>query len=261
MASEQLKNKIYKWTYRVLWLLLAVNLLVIMAFVEKAHRAQRCSAIDIQVDHDSAMYFTNAEQVESQLSSFFKVPQLVGSPLYKLVPGRIEYILGHSDYIRSAESWKDIDGTLHIDVIQKRPLLRIKTNFDDYYLDELGEKMPLSPTFTARVPVATGNIFERYRYGRDMQTYVGNMLKYVSQVLDTNQFWKAQIEQIDVDAQSELVLIPKLGSQRIILGDTNELANKLNNLLLFYQQGLPKAGWGAYKTINVKYADQIVCTK
>ena len=59
MASEQLKNKIYKWTYRVLWLLLAVNLLVIMAFVEKAQRAQRCSAIDIQVDHDSAMYFTN----------------------------------------------------------------------------------------------------------------------------------------------------------------------------------------------------------
>lgn len=260
MASS-IKEKLYRWSYRLLWVLLMANLLAVMAFVEKAQRSQRCLQVVMTINHDSDLFFTDAEQIESQLCHFLRVPHLQGSPLYKLEPGRLEYILNHSDFIRKAEVWKDIDGTLHIDIQQKRPILRVKTRNEDYYMDELGEKMPLNARFTARVPVATGNVFERYRYGRKMQTYVGNMLKVLALTIDTNAFWSAQIEQIDVDQHSEFVLIPKLGNQRLLVGDTSNLAQKLDNLLLFYRQGMPRAGWGAYTTINAKFTNQIICTK
>jgi len=31
--------------------------------------------------------------------------------------------------------------------------------------------------------------------------------------------------------------------------------------LIFYKRAIPKVGWDTYKTINLKYANQIVCQK
>ena len=36
---------------------------------------------------------------------------------------------------------------------------------------------------------------------------------------------------------------------------------KLANLRLFYEQAIPKMGWEKYSIINLKYRNQIVCTK
>lgn len=52
-----------------------------------------------------------------------------------------------------------------------------------------------------------------------------------------------------------------MGNQRIILGTADSLDVKFTNLLMFYKRGMPKAGWDAYKTINVKYTNQVVCVK
>ena len=61
--------------------------------------------------------------------------------------------------------------------------------------------------------------------------------------------------------KDDIELIPRVGNQRIILGDADSLEKKMTNLLLFYKKAMPQVGWDTYRTINIKYTNQIVCEK
>jgi len=83
----------------------------------------------------------------------------------------------------------------------------------------------------------------------------------VSLFVAQDDFWNAQIEQIYVNSNGDLELIPRVGRHSIILGNGKDLKEKFDRLFLFYTDGLNKAGWDKYKTINLKFKDQVVCTK
>jgi len=81
------------------------------------------------------------------------------------------------------------------------------------------------------------------------------------QFINGSKFWKAQIEQIYINQKKEIELVPRVGNHTIILGSVDDLREKFENLEAFYEQGLSKYGWNKYKTINLKFKNQIVCTK
>ena len=69
------------------------------------------------------------------------------------------------------------------------------------------------------------------------------------------------IEQIYINNENEIELVPRIGDQIILLGDAGNLENKFNKLLTFYRKGLNKIGWTAYSKINLKYENQVVVMK
>ena len=79
--------------------------------------------------------------------------------------------------------------------------------------------------------------------------------------MQSDDFWNDQIEQIYVNQNNDVELIPRVGEQVIMLGSFENFEEKLANLKLFYDQAVPKVGWDKYSIINLKYKDQIVCTK
>jgi cell division protein FtsQ len=83
----------------------------------------------------------------------------------------------------------------------------------------------------------------------------------IATYVDKDAFWKAQIEQIFVTAESEYLLIPKIGDHTIVFGTAENMEEKFEKLLLFYKEGLSRVGWEQYKSINVKFKNQVVCTK
>ena len=76
-----------------------------------------------------------------------------------------------------------------------------------------------------------------------------------------NNFLKTQITQIYINDKSEFELIPLLGDQIILFGDISRLDEKLMYLETFYRQETKNLGWTQYKTINLKFKNQVVCTK
>jgi cell division protein FtsQ len=134
--------------------------------------------------------------------------------------------------------------------------------------------MPLSEKYTANVIVANGNILESYattykaslnlitkdstsKKNKTLQELYA-MAKYIS----TDPFWKAQVQQIYVNEDRDMEIVPMVGNQKIIFGDTIAMDEKFKKLLTFYQQGLNTTGWwNKYSTINLKFKNQIVCTK
>jgi cell division protein FtsQ len=84
--------------------------------------------------------------------------------------------------------------------------------------------------------------------------------RYVGLIVQSD-FWKAQLQQTYVDRQGNFTAIPQVGNHDIEFGTIDNIENKLIKLATFYEQGMNEARWNKYRTINLKYEDQVVCTK
>jgi len=88
-----------------------------------------------------------------------------------------------------------------------------------------------------------------------------NKLNTIAKFIYMDKFWKAQIEQVFVDDNMDLELIPKVGRQVILFGDIDRMAEKFKFLKAFYKDKMSQVGWNKYIVINLKFRNQIVCTK
>ena len=79
--------------------------------------------------------------------------------------------------------------------------------------------------------------------------------------VEKNSFWKAQISQIFVNENGDFELTPRVGGHIIIFGSSANLEGKFENLMTFYKKGLRRTGWNEYSVINLKFKNQVVCTK
>ena len=83
----------------------------------------------------------------------------------------------------------------------------------------------------------------------------------IARFVRQDKFLNAQIEQLFVNKELDWVLIPKVGNHTIVLGSAEDLEAKFKKLKLFYKKAMKNIGWDKYRTINLKYKNQVVCTK
>jgi len=152
--------------------------------------------------------------------------------------------------IKNAEVYSNQEGVININLQQRKAVVRIKTDNADYYLDEQGMKMPLSSEYTPRVLVVTGEVFESNH---------SSIFSFVERI-NKDKFWKSQITQVHFN-NKEVIIIPRVGSQKIHFGTLTDVNKKLGNLYQFYKQAMPVKGWQTYSEISLAYNNQIVCTK
>jgi len=110
--------------------------------------------------------------------------------------------------------------------------------------------MPVPRNFAAYVPVANGNISDEY---------AKNQLYDFAKFLQGDKFWNSQIEQIFVEPNLDVEIIPSVGDHRIIIGKIENYPENLKKLQLFYDKGLKETGWTRYSVINLKFKNQVVC--
>lgn len=241
------------------WLVCLAGVVVLMSFISVKKKEVKCTKVEILIP--GADNFIEREEIDAILKESQGI--LIGRNLQGINIHQIEESLKANPYIAFAKVYADMDGIVHIDVKQRQPVLRIlNAGGQDYYIDSNGLKMPMSPNFTANVLVATGNILEGFGGRVDtLLTPLASDLYQTALFMKKDTLWNAQIEQLYVNDKQDIELIPRVGNQRIILGNADELQTKMNNLLAFYKQAMPLVGWNAYKTINLKYTNQIVCEK
>lgn len=260
------KQKIIQTLKRIglitIWLVLLAGTIVSLAFVNKQEHNTRCKSINVSIYPFTELLFINREMVLKTILPSGAEKDIIGKNILEINTPLIESKLNHNDFIKSSEVFTDMNGELYIKVEQRRPILRLlKSDGSSFYIDDEGRKMPFSLAYTAHVPVASGNLFEEYKTRDTMHTYVGMELRKIATYVDKDAFWKAQIEQIFVTAESEYLLIPKIGDHTIVFGTAENMEEKFEKLLLFYKEGLSRVGWEKYNSINLKYKNQVVCTK
>lgn len=186
---------------------------------------------------------------------------LEGQPIGLIDIERLERVLENEPFVQNADVYIGASGRLHIDLQQREALIRIIDNKGgNYFLDVDGVRFPPSPHFSPRVLVATGDIQPFTPDYRDRKRHTLQELFALAHRLRADPFLHAMIEQVYVRG-TNLVLIPKVGNQKINFGSYELVEDKLKRLQLFYEEALPYEGWRAYKTIDLRYSGQVVCQR
>ena len=256
-----------------IWTLLLGYLVAVLWIVGDETEKVRVNAVSVRISDNSNNKFITESDVIQVLQK--EHINLIGQLMDSVNIHYLEDVLIHNNKsISRAEVFRTVYGEIGVNVEQRRPVLRIiNPNGDSYYIDANGQVMPLSKKYTAHVIVVSGNLNEPYmdHVGENLRSHqpkadksTGELLPdlyRLVQFINGSKFWKAQIEQIYINQKKEIELVPRVGNHTIILGTVDNLREKFENLEAFYEQGLSKYGWNKYKTINLKFKNQIVCTK
>lgn len=186
-----------------------------------------------------------------------------------LSTAELEKAVEELESVKNAEVYRGINGDVSIEIEQRTPICRVHDlSGSQYYLDESGEPFPISKNYTARVPFVNGNLDEPYKSRRGKMN--SDSLKKISRLDDLavlfknirkDPFRQALVEQVWVAENGDFELVPKIDDHIIIFGDTTEMDGKFNKLKIFYEEGLNTKGWNSYRTVNLKYKNQIICKK
>lgn len=256
-----------------IWTLLLGYLVAVLWIVGGETEKVRVNSVSVHISDNSSNKFITESDVTQALKN--ENIRLVGELIDSVNIHHLEDILiHHNKSISRAEVYRTVYGEIGVTVEQRRPVMRIiNPNGDSYYIDDNGQVMPLSKKYTAHVIVINGNLNEPYmdhvgenllrtqsKADRSTGELLPDLFKLV-QFINNNKFWRAQIEQIYINGKHDIELVPRIGNHTIILGSVDNMHEKFENLQAFYEQGLSKYGWNKYKTINLKFKNQIVCTK
>jgi len=254
----------------LLWTLLIGYLILVLGFISESHTKVICNKIDIRISDEDYNKFLQKEDIAKALERY-KI-KYIGKPIDSINTFIAEQVITKNPAVEHASAYTTIDGRLNILVQQRRPILRVTNKkLQNYYIDEIGQLIPLMKDYAAFTLIANGNIEEPFdptiprkifpsKKDSILRPNIIYDLYHIAKYIDNDDFWRSQIEQVYVDSHSELELVPRVGSQIIIFGKANDIDNKFRKLKSMYR-AFNEIGWNQYKTINLKYNNQVICTK
>lgn len=235
-----------------LLLLFGLIVYLVLAFTDFTRRVDTsvCEGLDIAVaDSNHAGFITSAE-VERILKQDKLDPR--GKTMAFVNCKQIEAALLKNPFIKEVVCYKTAGNHISLILTQRRPLLRIvPRDGEDYYIDERGYVMA-PHGYVADLAVATGNIDKKF---------AGKQLAELGRFLQGDAFWNDQVEQINVDDEQKIDIVPRVGDQVIHLGSADSIPKKFRNLMAFYEKVMPEVGWNKYERIDIGNPSQIVCLK
>ena len=251
----------------MLLIIIVLYLIVMPVYFTGATNSKLCGGIVIDIKDSSDFHFVTKKQLLNL--AYGNSGKILGKPVRDVSLSEIEKRINVLRELKVAEVYMTIDGIVHVYADQRDPVMRvIPDNGGDYFVDEDGVVVRKRNLYTPRLHIITGNvnITSAMLNGVSvLDTSIKNsILKdiyYLVNYINYDKFWSAQIDQIYVDGNDEIDLIPRLGNQLIHLGTTENYEGKLRNLRAFYDKVLPDAGWNKYSLINLEFRDQIVCKK
>ncbi len=255
-------------------ILLACGVIFLFVFANQKQNEVLCSEFIINIDYGNAPQLITKSTIRQQITE--AGIRIKGQPVEGIPVKKLHQLLAKNPYIKKATISINVNGVVKANILQRDPLIRVMDqDFNQCIIDREGHRMPVNPFFPVRLKVANGNIRSLKKSKIDTvmnesgrgYTLVKALppdlekIHKIASKLEEDTLTSALIEQIYFNDMREIELVPKVGDQLIILGDTTSLNEKLRNLRIFYSEGMRNLAWNNYKVINLKYKNQVVCSK
>ena len=259
MSDRKLNMKRVRDAMIWLTLIAGISALLFFSIMRKSNAEVKTLVVEIEKINDGEQLISEKEI--KQILQLAAGKTITKANIKTLNLRKLEAKLNKDKRIQRADLYFDSKNRLHAHIIQKKPIMRvIEEEGGEYYLDENGKQVPVTRGSAVRVPLVTGirDTFSLVNTKSDRPSklkQVFDIMKYVAK----DPFLTALIEQAHVEHDSigDIVLIPKLGREKLIFGDASDIQAKFDNLKIFYRDGMPKLGWSRYKSLNLKYSHQV----
>jgi cell division protein FtsQ len=230
----------------------------LIAFTERMKGEIAVGDIQIKIENIHENHYVEEQDVINLMDMNHE--NLRGASIEKLNFKAIEKKIKVDPYIQDAQLYSDLKGNLTVNVKLRRPIARIVRNDGpDGYVAEDGTIMPVSEKFTSRVILLSGPFVRQLLRQQNMhETEEGKQIMEMLAMIGDDDFWKAQITELDIDSKARIVLFPQVGDEKIEFGRPDNLEVKFRKLRIFYKEVLPRVGWNKYSRVNLEYEGQIV---
>ena len=244
---------------RELKILAAIMVVVsVIAFTEHRQSDVAIKDLSVKIKNSANNHFLEESDIMELMQ--LNMQSLRGASSERVKLKDIEKKIKKDPFIESAEMYTDLRGNLIVSVELRRPIARIVRNDGpDGYIAEDGTVMPVSEKFTARVLLVSGAYVKALLKQTNLNmTVEGAALIHLINTLRADEFWNAQIAQLDIDSNGNISLLPQIGDVRIEFGKASDEQTKLKKLMIFYKEILPRVGWNKYKRVNLEYEGQLI---
>lgn len=371
MQSEILKKVLRYALLALLWGAVAAYIVYAATTARRVRSGRQVGRVEIEVvDSSSLGYLVSGRMVREWIARSGIATN--GTAVDKVQLARIEELVAANGFVERVKAYVTYAGVLHIDISQRKPLLRLLVDGMDSYVTPEGYVFAAPRASSLYVPVVTGayrppfpasyagpvrahidarraeidkriaelehekyplykrelqndrNIaalrrmrikkqwwrFEgsaefdkrvedlrehkaalrrKYRYEarmiqqgidriaqrqeaerlkqKKLEKSYEDFMKLLTFVefVEEDDFWRSEVVQIVArttpSGALEVELVPRSGRHTILFGRIEQVERKFDKLLRFYRSGLRNIGWDAYRTIDIRYNDQVVCKK
>ena len=169
----------------------------------------------------------------------------------KLDLNKLEKAVSSNQMVEESEVFVTIDGVLKAVVKQKTPIVRVFDGKRSFYIDYKGNTMPLSANFTARVPLVLGVIRKQN----------SEALAELFRKIYDDAFLKKNIIGIQIMPNGSLKMLNRNFEYQIDFGRMINVERKFRNYKAFFQKAVLDSSLYKYKKIDLRFTEQVVCTK
>lgn len=222
-----------------------------------------CNNLEVTVKDSISSRFVGTDRIEGIINR--KCGKFIDRKCKDINLAQIENTIAAEDVIKTCDAYFTLDGTLHIDITQRKPVIRINTGKGGVYIDKDCYIFPTQKTFTARIPVVDGDVPLDYNEcvkmdfsdQKDALWLAKTIL--LAETVSKDRTWSGKIAQYHYSKDLGMILVPKTGDEKFIFGeiaDKEDIERKIRKMEKYYTHIRNRK---EYKRIDLRYEGQIIC--
>jgi cell division protein FtsQ len=251
---------------KIVTLITGVALLLTPLFISRSTAEAVCEGVVITIADSSKHRFVTEDDIMNALKA--TGIRVTGQKLSEIPLDKLEKKVSGFTELKVGEVWLSVDGKLHVYCNQREPVMRVVASYGgDFFIDREGVIMRRHNLYTPNLHILEIDMVFNVEqmngtsiYDSEKTENLARAFELVNYIRD-HSFWNEMIDQLSMTRDGRVTLVPHVGNHTVRLGRTDDYEEKLHNLLVFYRQAMPVAGWDRYRVVNVEYKGQVVCQR
>ncbi|KAA5537309.1 hypothetical protein F0919_06450 [Taibaiella lutea] len=237
--------------------MLVIVFMVALIAASNRQDTDTIKGLEVSLNDDKEFSFLQREDIETLLLRNRNI-DLKKTSIGKLDLRLMESVAKTNPWVEKAEIFVDNRAILKVNITQRVPVARLfDVNGGSCYMDSSLHIMPVGIGYAYPLPVFTSVPVLK---NDELRNALNSKIVYLGERIGNDSFWRAQITQIEVQPDQTFVMSTLFGDQKVLFGDTTDVANKLSNLLAFYKNISSKIGWDKYQILDVRFKGQVVAS-
>lgn len=255
-------NNSTSWKTAAIWTAVTLTILVVLVLSVRKKSNTDIQSLNVVIKTATGQRQLITKKDVAQLFTKNIGYDVVKSRIGELDMRELESILTADKRVKRAEIFLDKSHTLNVFIQQREPIVRVMGSEASYYIDEDGDRIPLYGNRAIRIPVATGYIeaYDKKKLLSEKPSSIKRVYE-LAQAISYDDFLQALVEQIDIERDGSVTIVPKLGNQKLEMGKLMDVEKQLKKLKLFYKKGINNVGWKQHSAFRLDVNGQVIGRK